>query len=116
MKSKAEQIENQISLLVNQLVTMAGSEGAKTKKGNTPFDHKTASRPKGATGGLRMMAGEGFFDQPRDLSEVIAHLKTEGRHYPKPTISMALLNLARERVLVRLPGVGSRNNKYAIRK
>ncbi|TRZ64626.1 MAG: hypothetical protein D4Q79_01170 [Spirochaetia bacterium] len=71
---------------------------------------------RGATGGLRVLVDEGYFDNPRQLSEIIEKLKQEGRHYPSATISMGLLNLVKERVLMRFRDKGDKKWKYVTRK
>ncbi len=79
----------------------------------TPVKEKSRS---GATGGLRSLVDEGKLDSPKTASEIIGLLKQGGRHYSKPSVSMGLLNLVRERVLTRFNEKGEKNWKYVIRR
>ncbi len=102
--------------LVSELVTLVG----------VPIVHRSAKPHKspasekrdmsGATGGIRWLVEEGKLDSPEQLSEIMEFLRQEGRHYSRPTISMGLLNLVRERVLTRFHDKGDKNWKYVIRK
>ncbi|HDD43068.1 MAG TPA: hypothetical protein ENF79_05260 [Nitrososphaeria archaeon] len=47
------------------------------------------------------MIEEGWFDQPRTLSEVVQELAKRGYHYDSTAVSHSLLDLVRERALIR---------------
>ncbi len=53
------------------------------------------------TGLLRQLVGEGWFDRPRTLSETVQELARRGYSYNSTAVSHSLLDLVRERVLVR---------------
>ena len=107
MKKDARQLTSQIMALVEELAALkVGSSYEKQKKFPTKY--------KGATGGIRFLVDEGFFDSPQPGAAVIAKLKQEGRHYPRASIMMGLLNLVRGRVLTRIPD--GKNYNYVIRK
>ena len=76
----------------------------------------TPEKFSGATGNLRMLVNEKYFDSLKQLPEIIERFKQEGRHYSNATISMGLLNLVRERVLTRFRDKGDKKWKYIIRK
>jgi hypothetical protein len=50
------------------------------------------------------LAEEGFFSEPRGLSEVQAKLAEHGWHYPQQNLSTPLIRLVRKRRLRRLQG------------
>ncbi|MDP2947458.1 MAG: hypothetical protein Q8N88_05070 [Nanoarchaeota archaeon] len=88
--------------------------GDSQKEIKLPKDN--AKKFKGATGGLRVLVDEDYFNNPKQLPETIERLKQEGRHYSNATISMGLLSLVRERVLTRFRDKGDKKWKYVIRK
>lgn len=53
------------------------------------------------SGLLRSLIEEGWFDQPRTLSEVVQELAKRGYHYDSTAVSHSLLDLVRERALIR---------------
>ncbi|MEM4021617.1 MAG: hypothetical protein QXI18_04530 [Nitrososphaerota archaeon] len=61
---------------------------------------------------IRGLISEGWFDQPRTLSEVVQELAKKGYHYDSTAIAHSLLDLVREKALVR-EGIPRR---YAYRK
>lgn len=69
----------------------------------------------GATGGIRLLIEEGFFDEPKLISEVRERLKAEGYHYGDSTIAMGLVALVKQRSLVRFKQEGQHWG-YAVRK
>ncbi len=62
------------------------------------------------------LAEEGFFSQPRGLSEVQAKLAEHGWHYPQQNLSTPLVRLVRKRTLRRLQGAegGKKVWKYSL--
>jgi hypothetical protein len=116
MKKDAQKLAEQIIKLVSELAELAG-----THRNKKPISlHNSSANDKmnksGATGGIRLLVKEGKLDSPRQLPEIMEFLRQEGRHYPRPTVSMGLLNLVRDRVLTRFREKGSRNWRYVIRK
>ena len=116
MKKDPKKIAEQITALVTELAELAGapldSKRSQPRKSDTAEKKDTS----GATGGIRLLVKEGKLDSPKQLPEIIEFLRQEGRHYSRPTISMGLLNLVRERVLTRFRDKGDRSWKYVIRK
>jgi hypothetical protein len=49
---------------------------------------------KGATGGLRLLLSNGFFDQRRRFSEIEKELNSQGYHYSKQAIQTPLNRLS----------------------
>ena len=116
MKKDPQKIVEQITELLLELATMAG-----TTEFRQPIKlPKLTMSPKkdmsGATGGIRQLVERGKLDLPQQLPEIIEFLRQEGRHYSRPTVSMGLLNLVRERVLSRFRDKGDKKWKYVIRK
>jgi len=69
----------------------------------------------GATGGVRLLVKEGFFDQRRNFAEVSAELEKHGYHYSRQAIQMPLTRLSKVGgPLVSLTDNGK--NVYAKRK
>jgi len=116
MKKNPKELVENIIALVSELAELAGGE-TETRPARTPRSHRdTRKDTSGATGGLRVLVDEGYFDSPKQLPEIIERLKQEGRHYLNATISMGLLNLVRERVLTRFRDKGDKKWKYVVRK
>lgn len=115
MKKDPKQLAENIIALVSELAGLAGVVllNEPIKSGRIK---NTAKDTSGATGGLRILIDEGYFNDPRQLPEIIDRLKQEGRHYSNATISMGLLNLVRERILIRFRDKGDKKWKYIIRK
>lgn len=113
MKEEAKKIGEQIKDLANHLVAMASSQ---------PVDKKKLKRigistaTKGASGALSLLINEGFFDSPKNLNLIMEKLKEIGRYYPKPTVSMNLLNLTKRRTFNRIKDKKTRNWQYVLRK
>ena len=111
MKKTNKQIVAEIRSLLDELDTSGDSTSGEVKrvvKTNADKDYS------GCIGGLRLLLNENFFDQPRSKQEATTKLMEMGRHYTSPSISMNLLNLCRERALVKLGDRG--NYKFVIRK
>jgi hypothetical protein len=116
MKKDPQKIAEQIIALVSELVELTGAKVTKS-----PASRKSSSTAKkkdtsGATGGIRLLVTERKMDSPKQLPEIMEFLKQDGRHYSRPTVSMGLLNLVRERVLTRFRDKGDKKWKYAVRK
>jgi hypothetical protein len=65
---------------------------------------------------IALLAEEGFFVEPRSLSEIQAKLAEHGWHYPQPNLSTPLIRLVRQRELRRLPTTdgGKKVWKYSL--
>lgn len=107
MKKDPSVIAEQIISLVGELVELSG---------NPVTVKKQKKDTKGAVGALNILIDEGFFENPQFLNAVITKLQEIGRHYPKPTVAMGLLNLTRSRVLVRIRNAKTKNWEYVVRK
>jgi hypothetical protein len=76
-----------------------------------------ATRPTSSLGDrIGSLAEEGFFSEPRGLSEVQAKLAEHGWHYPQQNLSTPLIRLVRKRRLRRLQGAegGKKVWKYSL--
>ena len=113
MKSEAQKIAEQIKVLVDCLVDMS-SEKTSSKKSSKHV--KTPNNTKGASGALKILIGEGFFDEPRDLTIIMKKLGEIGRHYPKTSISMNLLNLTKRRTFTRIKDSKTKKWQYVLRR
>ena len=111
--SKSQKIAEQIKLLLDELVVLAGEKS--TTKSNDRGEVAKITR-KGAAGALTMLTDEGFFDSPKEISAIMEKLKEIGRHYPQTTVAMNLLNLTKRRTFNRLKEKGSKNWLYVLRK
>lgn len=116
MKKNPKELAENIIALVLELAELVGSK-IETRQARTPRSSSNGRKDtSGATGGLRILVSEGYFDEPKQLPIIIERLKQEGRHYSNAAVSMGLLNLVRERVLIRFRDKGDKKWKYVIRK
>lgn len=111
--SKAQKIAEQIKLLLDELVVLAGEKPIKKSNNKSQIVNTTR---KGAAGALTMLTDEGFFDSPKEISVVMEKLEEIGRYYPQTTIAMNLLNLTKRRKFNRLKDKGTKNWLYVLRK
>lgn len=105
--------------IIAQVLELAELTGTKIKIKSTENQYDTKETKKdtsGATGGLRVLVDEGYFNEPKQLPAIVERLKQDGRHYSNATISMGLLNLVKGRVLMRFRDKGDKKWKYIIRK
>ena len=81
-----------------------------------PVVKKTGpSKHKGATGGIRFLIEEGFFNQKRHFGDVCNAASARGYHYSKQAFQEALTRLStKKKVLVALEEKGRK--VYAIRR
>ena len=113
MKNTPQKIVNQIKSLLDELVaTTEGKSNLKTsvKQRSVPII------PKGASGALKILTDDGFFDTPQDISKIMEKLKEIGRYYSQPSISMNLLNLTKRREFNRIEDKETKNWLYVVRK
>ncbi len=110
----ATQIIRELQILLKELESylLVETQGGK---------HLPTKKPhySGASGGVRLLFEEGYFNEARSFPEVTAQLRQEGFNYSRNTISMALLRAVRSRLLVRLHAEGREGRKkwvYIIRK
>ena len=113
MINNPHKIAEQIKSLIDDLVAMTG-EKVHTKKeikGRT-----SGAIPKGASGALKILTDDGFFDAPQDIAKIMEKLKEIGRYYPQTSISMNLLNLTKRREFNRIKDKATKNWLYVLRK
>lgn len=112
MKKTKQQIIEGIRVLLNEL---EGTEDSSTSTPKKSVQQKSDSY-SGCSGGLRHLAEQGYFDQPRNKQEIVEKLKEMGRYYSSSLVSMNLLNLSgnTEKLLTKLGQRGS--YKFVIRK
>ena len=108
-----QKIVDQIKVLLDQLVEMTG-EKVVAKAGAKKA--VSTSVPKGASGALKILTDDGFFDTPQDISKIMEKLKEIGRYYPQPSVSMNLLNLTKRREFNRIKDKETKNWLYVLRK
>lgn len=77
---------------------------------------KDAKKYKGATGGIRLLADEGYFDKKRTFGDICKALESKGYHYTKQAVQTPLNNLSspKKKLLVALTEKGRK--LYAKRK
>ncbi|MDD5773694.1 MAG: hypothetical protein PHX78_09555 [bacterium] len=112
MKKNVQKIVEQIKELLDQLATIAGGQHVDKKL----LVKSGSATSKGASGALLLLINEGFFDSPKDFSSIMEKLKEIGRYYPKPTVSMNLLNLTKRRTFSRLKNNDVAGWQYTLRK
>ena len=56
--------------------------------------HADAKKYKGATGGIRLLVDEGYFDKKRSFGEICKDLESKGYHYSKQAVQTPLNNLS----------------------
>ena len=108
-----QKIADQIKTLLDELVGM--TEGKAMAKTGAKRIVST-SVPKGASGALKLLTNDGFFDTPQDISKIMEKLKEIGRYYPQPSVSMNLLNLTKRREFNRIKDKETKNWLYVLRK
>jgi len=69
--------------------------------GQEPDEART-SAPSSLAERVSLLGSEGFFAEPRSLSEIQAKLREHGWHYPQTNLSTPLIRLVRQRRLRRL--------------
>lgn len=112
MKASPQKIAEQIKSLTDELLTMTGENAhAKSVARRAP-----TTIPKGASGALKILTDDGFFDTPQDIPKIMEKLKEIGRYYPQPSVSMNLLNLTKRRTFSRIKDKDTNNWLYVLRK
>jgi hypothetical protein len=109
MQKSPQYIASEIKHLLDQLVNMA------TSSPSTPAKSQPV-KTKGASGALSILAQEGFFDSPMDITAIMNKLQEMGRHYDRSLVSMNLLNLTRRRTFTRIKDNKTKTWQYVIRK
>lgn len=69
-----------------------------------PSVRSSGNTPMTTTDKIRVFAQEGFFDEPRRLSEIVSELERRGFYYPSTSISPIIIRLVRKDNLLRRIG------------
>ena len=112
MKNNPQKIVEQVKVLLDELLATTGEKAPATKGTRKP----SSAIPKGASGALKILTDDGFFDTPQDFSRIMEKLKEIVRYYPKTSISMNLLNLTKRREFSRIKDKETKNWLYVLRK
>lgn len=82
----------------------------------TGKEHPNTKKYKGATGGIRLLVDEGYFDKKRTFGDICKALENKDYHYTKQAVQTPLNNLSssKKRLLVALTEKGRK--LYAKRK
>jgi hypothetical protein len=96
--------EKAFEVILGSLLS-AGSLRSSAKAEEETSERRVPGAPKSATtlvDRIALLADEGFFGEPRGLSELQAKLAEHGWHYPQQNLSTPLIRLVRKRALRRL--------------
>lgn len=75
---------------------------SKTTAAAARLEESHGSPPSSLADRINLLAEEGFFTEPKPLSEIQAKLAEHGWHYPQTSLSTPLIRLVRQRRLRRL--------------
>lgn len=120
-KRTPNEIINDIAILLDELSSLLGRSVKGSKKSSLGGVSVKNEEKKysGVAGGIQMLIVDNFFQEPKALSEVVAHLRQEGFNYRRSVIAMALLRAVRNRSLTRLEAENRKGKEkwvYAKRK
>lgn len=104
VEAPPDQVEEAVKNAVAALRSALPELGVEVSHGGSAMAKPERARRKPAptcSELIRGLIGEGWFDQPRTLSEVVQELAKRGYHYDSTAVSHSLLDLVRERALVR---------------
>lgn len=111
MKTEDKVLKNIIYRLEKLEGAFFGS--AKKAVNKAPTDTK---KYKGATGGIRLLADEGFFDKKRSFGEVCKALEGKDYHYTKQAVQTPLNNLSSSKGKLLVALIEKGEKRYAKRK
>lgn len=114
MKKNAIKILSEIKNLIDELESVIGGDLSTHK--SLKLKSSRITTPKGASGAIKMLIDEGFFDTPKGLILILEKLKEIGHYHAQPTVAMNLLNFTKRRELNRLKNRNTKNWEYVIRK
>ncbi|MCB2230670.1 hypothetical protein KQH82_08135 [bacterium] len=100
--SREHEIVQQIEQLLGELKELLGSTS--TTKRRVTKEHPGDNQSRRFSGLTKMIFGlveDGYFDQPRKLSEIQSKLRDEGVNKPTTSLMRPLLTLIRQKVLAR---------------
>lgn len=87
--------------IISQIETLLKELRFLIERGNNSFVAPGLKKPAGLTGDLYSLIGEGFFDQPKTLSEIHEKLRVEGINKPVTSLMKPLLYLIKKKILKR---------------
>lgn len=99
MKNQLEIMEK-IEALLGELKASLGAPPSKTSKKPSELNPKERSY-SGLTGEIHSLVQEGFFKEPKTLSEIQNKLRLEGVNKPTTSLMKPLILLIRKKVLGR---------------
>lgn len=104
VEAPPDQVEEAVRNAIAALKSALPQLGSELERGRATMakPEKPKRKPLPTCSGLlRNLIEEGWFDQPRTLSEVVQELAKRGYHYDPTAVSHSLLDLVRERTLIR---------------
>jgi hypothetical protein len=104
VEAPPDQIEEAVRNAVAALRSALPELGTETSLGGPAMARLEKARRKPAPTCSELIRGlieEGWFDQPKTLSEVVQELAKRGYHYDSTAVAHSLLDLVREKALVR---------------
>lgn len=108
MTKKPEELISEIEALLQELKTSLGGIAVK----RSPI--KVQAKFNGLTENIFELSNEGFFNEPKSISEIHNKLKIEGINKPVTSLPGSLLLLVKKRILKR--DVSGGKYYYQIRK
>ena len=97
--TKHEELIGKIEALLGELRRELGTTGGKTRRASNAG--KDSQEYSGLTESIFSLVGEGFFREPRTISEIQKKLRLEGVNKPTTSLMKPLLLLIRKKVLGR---------------
>ena len=101
IEAPPDKLEEAVRNAISALKTALPQLGSRLEKPMAKMEKPKRKPLPTCSGLLRGLIEEGWFDQPRTLSEVVQELAKRGYHYDSTAVSHSLLDLVRERALIR---------------
>ncbi len=101
VEAPPDKLEEAVRNAISALKTALPQLGSRLEKPMAKVEKPKRKPLPTCSGLLRGLIEEGWFDQPRTLSEVVQELAKRGYHYDSTAVSHSLLDLVRERALIR---------------
>ena len=101
VEAPPDKLEEAVRNAISALKTALPQLGSDLEKPVAKHEKPRRKPLPTCSGLLRGLIEEGWFDQPRTLSEVVQELAKRGYHYDSTAVSHSLLDLVRERALIR---------------
>jgi len=101
VEAPPDKLEEAVRNAISALKTALPQLGSRLEKPMAKMEKPKRKPLPTCSGLLRGLIEEGWFDQPRTLSEVVQELAKRGYHYDSTAVSHSLLDLVRERALIR---------------